>query len=128
VKKLTHAFIKAVERSVAPVPQIRNFQHESFRHKASLIEFVPDQEVVGNPAISLGAFMAINRVPGLAAWRRPCSPIEKGFEKIRVVGARPTLPERKNVNTSEHEGQRASAETERGRMRLLPKEQSHKSA
>ena len=51
VKKLADAFIKAVERAVAPVPQVRDFQHESFGDKPAPVEFVPDEQVVRNPAV-----------------------------------------------------------------------------
>ena len=46
VTKLADAFIEAAERVIASMPQVRNFQRESFRNKLASVEFVPDEEVV----------------------------------------------------------------------------------
>jgi hypothetical protein len=68
----------------------------------------------------------VNRVARLAARRQPSPPIEKGFEKVRVVGTRAALPEREDVNAGEDEGERADAEAESRRVGLLPKEHQGK--
>ena len=65
--------------------------------------------------------MVMNRVARLAARRQLRPPAEKGFQKVGIVGTRPALPETEDVNGSQHERQRADAEAEPRRVRLLPK-------
>jgi hypothetical protein len=74
----------------------------------------------------LGAFMVINRVPRLATWRQPRAPAEKALQEIRVVRTRLALPEREDVNASQHEGHRAEAKAEPRRMNLLAEEDQRK--
>ena len=119
VKKLVDTFIKAVEGALAPVPQIRDLQHEPFGNESAPVEFVPDEQVAGIQP--LGAFIVMNRVARLAARRQPRPSAEKGFRKVGIVGTRPAVPETEDVNGSKHERQRADAEAEPGRARLLPK-------
>jgi hypothetical protein len=106
MKKLANAFVEAVERAIAPVPQVRNFQHVSLGNKPAPVEFVPDVEVVGNPAVRRFHDRNSGDSAGGAAAAMPA------LKKIGVVGTRPALPEREDINASEDEGNRTDAETE----------------
>src|SRR6476660_6852326 len=48
---MADALMEAVEGVIASMPQVRNFQHESLGHEPTPVEFVPDVEIVGDPAV-----------------------------------------------------------------------------
>ena len=51
VEKLTHRLIEAIQCAFAGVPEIRNIKHEARSDKPPPVQFIPEQQVVGNPAI-----------------------------------------------------------------------------
>ena len=50
-EELADRLIEAVEGAFAGVPEIGHIKHEARRDKSPPVEFVPDQQVVGNPTI-----------------------------------------------------------------------------